>query len=294
MDVSRQAIELGDRNGASQRPRFCQRRSQLRPTVQGVKPIVAYIRVSTNQQGRPGLGIEAQRAALVRFAKEGDMKFHSEKSLFRLVRRPKQIRFLSDRGACNVRVTRVFATTCAVLEIDEPPSGREENQGRQAGAKIPRRGLAGVQQRTPSNELGADASRPGPHDLRFGGVGVRHLQLCSIDCGRSFGDESLGRADRRGRRRGCAGDDRDERRSRCGRAGPGGMPVREFFRKAHDRSWRGPPHTAVTMAETGYHVALLQVRDKLVEGATFTCSLRFRNAGSMDVEVRVSRSEPDS
>jgi copper(I)-binding protein len=55
-----------------------------------------------------------------------------------------------------------------------------------------------------------------------------------------------------------------------------------------------PPHTAVTMAETGYHVALLQVRDKLVEGATFTCSLRFRNAGSMDVEVRVSRSEPDS
>jgi copper(I)-binding protein len=55
-----------------------------------------------------------------------------------------------------------------------------------------------------------------------------------------------------------------------------------------------PPHTAVTMAETGYHVALLQLREKLVEGATFTCSLRFRNAGSMDVEVRVSRSEPYS
>lgn len=55
-----------------------------------------------------------------------------------------------------------------------------------------------------------------------------------------------------------------------------------------------PPHTAVTMKETGYHVALLQVRERLVEGATFTCSLRFRNAGSMDVEVRVSRSEPDS
>ncbi len=54
-----------------------------------------------------------------------------------------------------------------------------------------------------------------------------------------------------------------------------------------------PAHAAVTMAETGYHVALLQVREKLVEGATFKCSLSFRNAGPMDVDVRVSRSEPD-
>jgi hypothetical protein len=32
-----------------------------------MKPIVAYIRVSTSQQGRSGLGIEAQRSALARF-----------------------------------------------------------------------------------------------------------------------------------------------------------------------------------------------------------------------------------
>jgi len=35
-----------------------------------MKPIVAYIRVSTSQQGRSGLGIEAQREALARFARD--------------------------------------------------------------------------------------------------------------------------------------------------------------------------------------------------------------------------------
>src|SRR5271165_2880479 len=33
-----------------------------------MRPIVAYIRVSTSQQGRSGLGIEAQRETLSRFA----------------------------------------------------------------------------------------------------------------------------------------------------------------------------------------------------------------------------------
>jgi DNA invertase Pin-like site-specific DNA recombinase len=33
-----------------------------------MKPVIAYIRVSTSQQGRSGLGIEAQREALARFA----------------------------------------------------------------------------------------------------------------------------------------------------------------------------------------------------------------------------------
>jgi DNA invertase Pin-like site-specific DNA recombinase len=40
-----------------------------RGSAGGSKRLVAYIRVSTSQQGRSGLGIEAQRGALVRFVK---------------------------------------------------------------------------------------------------------------------------------------------------------------------------------------------------------------------------------
>jgi DNA invertase Pin-like site-specific DNA recombinase len=43
-----------------------------------MKPIVAYIRVSTSQQGRSGLGIEAQRTALARFAGEADYEIVAE------------------------------------------------------------------------------------------------------------------------------------------------------------------------------------------------------------------------
>ncbi len=35
-----------------------------------MRPIVAYVRVSTSQQGRSGLGIEAQRGTLARFARD--------------------------------------------------------------------------------------------------------------------------------------------------------------------------------------------------------------------------------
>lgn len=43
-----------------------------------MKPIVAYIRVSTSQQGRSGLGIEAQRETLVRFAEEAGYDIAAE------------------------------------------------------------------------------------------------------------------------------------------------------------------------------------------------------------------------
>jgi len=39
-----------------------------------LKPIVAYFRVSTAEQGKSGLGLEAQQAAIERFAKGEDFK----------------------------------------------------------------------------------------------------------------------------------------------------------------------------------------------------------------------------
>jgi DNA invertase Pin-like site-specific DNA recombinase len=43
-----------------------------------LKPIVTYIRVSTKQQGKSGLGLEAQREALARFAKNEDLELVRE------------------------------------------------------------------------------------------------------------------------------------------------------------------------------------------------------------------------
>jgi copper(I)-binding protein len=39
----------------------------------------------------------------------------------------------------------------------------------------------------------------------------------------------------------------------------------------------------------GFHVALLQTRQKLVEGDEFQCSVSFRRAGIIQVQVRVSQ-----
>ena len=41
-------------------------------------PIVAYYRVSTAKQGRSGLGLEAQRAAVAAFAKAEGLEIKSE------------------------------------------------------------------------------------------------------------------------------------------------------------------------------------------------------------------------
>ena len=43
-----------------------------------LKPLVAYYRVSTREQGRSGLGVEAQRQAVARFAQAEDFEIVAE------------------------------------------------------------------------------------------------------------------------------------------------------------------------------------------------------------------------
>jgi copper(I)-binding protein len=51
-------------------------------------------------------------------------------------------------------------------------------------------------------------------------------------------------------------------------------------------------HATLTMTAKTYHVGLLQTRDKLAAGQSFTCNLSFRKAGAMEVKVLVSPSAP--
>ena len=51
-------------------------------------------------------------------------------------------------------------------------------------------------------------------------------------------------------------------------------------------------HSSLTLTAKTYHVGLLQTRDKLKEGDSFTCNLSFRSAGAMEVKVTVSPNAP--
>jgi DNA invertase Pin-like site-specific DNA recombinase len=81
-----------------------------------MKPIVAYIRVSTSQQGRSGLGIEAQREALARFAEGAGFEIAGEfvevetgKGSDALDRRPQLATALGKARAlrCSVAVAKL-------------------------------------------------------------------------------------------------------------------------------------------------------------------------------------------
>jgi DNA invertase Pin-like site-specific DNA recombinase len=81
-----------------------------------MKPIVAYVRVSTNQQGRSGLGIEAQREALSRFAQSEGLDLAAEfvevetgKGSDALDRRPQLAAALARARAlrCSVAVSKL-------------------------------------------------------------------------------------------------------------------------------------------------------------------------------------------
>jgi len=55
-------------------------------------------------------------------------------------------------------------------------------------------------------------------------------------------------------------------------------------RNKTNRSWE-----TIELKRDGYHVMLLQTRQKLVDGETFTCAVVFQKAGTRETEVQVSR-----
>lgn len=80
------------------------------------RPLIAYIRVSTTQQGRSGLGIEAQREALTRFAQAEGFEVAREfveietgKGSDALDRRPQLAAALADarKRRCSVAVAKL-------------------------------------------------------------------------------------------------------------------------------------------------------------------------------------------
>jgi periplasmic copper chaperone A len=50
-----------------------------------------------------------------------------------------------------------------------------------------------------------------------------------------------------------------------------------------------PGNKTIELKQDGYHVMLLQTRQKLVDGETFTCAVAFQKAGTKETEVQVSR-----
>jgi DNA invertase Pin-like site-specific DNA recombinase len=82
-----------------------------------MKPIVAYVRVSTNQQGRSGLGIEAQRDALSRFAQSEGLDVAAE---FIEVETGKGSDALDRRPQLAAALARARALRCpvAVSKLD--------------------------------------------------------------------------------------------------------------------------------------------------------------------------------
>jgi copper(I)-binding protein len=49
-----------------------------------------------------------------------------------------------------------------------------------------------------------------------------------------------------------------------------------------------PENKTIELKRDGYHVMLLQTRQKLVDGETFTCAIVFQKAGTKETEVRIS------
>src|SRR5919201_5018126 len=50
-----------------------------------------------------------------------------------------------------------------------------------------------------------------------------------------------------------------------------------------------PGNKTIELTRDGYHLMLLQTRQKLVDGEKFTCAVVFQKAGTKETEVQISR-----
>ena len=96
------------------------------------RPLITYIRVSTSQQGRSGLGIEAQRQALAQFAQaEGFtvarefVEVETGKGSDALDRRPQLKAALAAAGSSGVMLRSRSWTALAVTSTSSGPHGAQ-------------------------------------------------------------------------------------------------------------------------------------------------------------------------
>ena|SRR5579871_3633925 len=54
-----------------------------------------------------------------------------------------------------------------------------------------------------------------------------------------------------------------------------------------------PAKSTVTLNHDGFHIALLQTREKLEAGQEFECSVSFRHSGKVQVQVHVAPKAPE-
>ena len=76
------------------------------------KPLISYIRVSTAQQGRSGLGLEAQRKAILQFAKAEGLELAGE---YVEVQSGKGSNALEKRPELSAAVKAAKRNGCAIV-----------------------------------------------------------------------------------------------------------------------------------------------------------------------------------
>jgi hypothetical protein len=92
-----------------------------------MKPLVAYVRVSTSGQGKSGLGIEAQRAAIARFAEAEGFEIVAEhveietgKGADALDRRPSSPSLWPRPSDVNALSSSRSSIVCRATSISSP------------------------------------------------------------------------------------------------------------------------------------------------------------------------------